>query len=219
MKNCPSCDEPNVSTARRCKSCEELLPHDELAEIHAPKRAISIAAEFAFFAGPFLPYAEAGQYAQHGLVKSGPEAVTMLCAGSIAIVFSVMSLVLRRRYTYWYLPCAAATGAMTFYTQLAVQNDLIAQHLTTTRLGLGIDICYLGAVLSLIAAGVCLMQRPVVPLRARIAGAVVKLGHAGNETGAAQNLIETGFRTRPREILDYRDAIALKGVKRRRRRR
>ena len=211
MKNCPSCDEPNVSTARRCKSCEELLPHDELAEIHAPKRAISIAAEIAFFggvlmvAGPFLPYAEAGQYAQHGLVKSGPEAVTMLCAGSIAIVFSVMSLVLRRRYTYWYLPCAAATGAMTFYTQLAVQNDLIAQHLTTTRLGLGIDICYLGAVLSLIAACVCLMQRPVVPLHARIAG-------------AAQNLIETGFRTRPREVLDYRDAIALKGVKRRRRR-
>lgn len=189
MKVCRACSGESREYARRCKHCLEEFQVEDMTELFMPERAITIAAEFAIFGGllmvlgPFLPFAELGEFAASGLLKTGLSALPVLCAGTIVMVFGVMSIVLRRRYAYWYLPCAAAAAAMTFYHQFAVENQLAYARLHSSDLGLGIHFCYLGALFSLIAAAVTLARRPTVPLRARLEGVA--------------SLAETGFRQRP----------------------
>lgn len=199
MKECRTCGEPNRRAARVCQLCKEPMRTANLADLVMPDRAIGIAAEFAIFGGvlmalgPFLPFAEVQELTHQGRLSAGVESVAMVCAGAIAVVFGVAGLFLRRRYAYWFLPCAAATAAMTLYCQLAVENALVAERLTTTGWGLGIHFCYLGSLLSFLAAAACLVRRPAVPLSERLAGAA--------------ELLETGFRPRPREVLSYREAL------------
>ncbi len=206
MNVCQSCGERDFGPLDRCPRCYEALsqtPGQRTLIDFAllPERAISIAAEFAIFGGllmavgPFLPFAEVGGAEFHGQLTAGVESVLMICAGGVATILGVMSLVVRRRFAHWYLPCAAATVAMTFYCQMAVENRLMGERLTLSTWGLGAQFCYLGAVLSLIAGAVCLAQRPVVPLRQRLAG-------------AASAVVESGFRPRPRsEVVTYWEAL------------
>lgn len=200
MKACKTCGEPNRRSARVCQLCKEPMRAANLSDLVMPDRAIGIAAEFAIFGGvlmalgPFFPFAEVQEVTDQGRLSAGVEAVAMVCAGAIAAVFGIAGLFLRKRYTYWFLPCAAATAAMTLYCQLAVENALVAERLTTTGWGLGIHFCYLGSLLSFLAAVACLIRRPAVPMHDRLA--------------AASELFETGFRSRPREVLGYREALA-----------
>ncbi len=114
--------------------------------------------------GPFFLFAETGEFASTGLLRPGMMSLTMICSGAIVAVFGVLSLVLRRRYVHWYLGCSTVTGATTFYYHLVIG----AQGWST--LSLGIQFCYLGALLSFLAGGVSLARRPTQPLKARLAG-------------------------------------------------
>ena len=205
MNVCQSCGESGLGLSGRCRACHEPLAQGNLFDLFlVPERAIGIAAEFAIFGGllmavgPFLPFAEVSGAEYQGPLSAGVESVPMVCAGAVATVFGVLSLVLRRRFAHWYLPCAAATVAMTFYCQMMVENRLMAASLTSSTWGLGTQFCYLGALLSLIAGAVCLAQRPIVPLRQRLAG-------------AASTLVQTSFRPRPRsEVVTYWEALRRK---------
>lgn len=164
-----------------------------------PHRAIGIAGELAFFGGllmalgPFLPFAESGEFAQMGLLKTGAPVLAVVCSGVIVTVFAILSQVLRRRYVYWYLPCAAATAAFTFYYQLMVENALAGMPAAPGGLGLGLSLCYLGALLSFMAGAVCLARRPRRDLRAQLA--------------SAATLVETSFRPREQMSVPFREAL------------
>lgn len=194
MKQCPNCSGRIRATARRCRHCDVDVVRLDPTELITPRRVVTIAAEFAIsgglllVSGPFLPFAM-NERSSSGMLDAGEMTVAMLCAGAIAIVFGVLSLYHRKRYTFWYLPCSAAAAAATFYCQLGV--DTADGH------GLGLSLCYLGAFLALVAAAVSTAQRPVVPVGARL-------------VGAASNLIETQIRRMPREVLSYREAIEKK---------
>jgi len=200
MKHCPSCNGNVRPTARRCRHCHADLVRADITELSTPRRVVTIAAEFAIsgglllVSGPFLPFADEGSLAGPGFLAAGNVSLSMLCAGAITIAFGILGLVQRRRYTYWFLPAAAAGAAATFYCQLGVQGRLVAERVTTTGLALGLQLCYLGALLALIAGAVSMAQRPAVSMGARFAG-------------VASGLLQTGFRRLPREVLDYHEAL------------
>ena len=200
MKQCPSCQGKIRATARRCRHCNADVVRADISELVTPRRVVTIAAEFAIsgglllVSGPFLPFAEGGSLAGPGFIAAGNVSLSMLCAGAITIAFGILGLVQRRRYTYWFLPAAAAAAAATFYCQLGVEDRLVAERVTTTGLALGLQLCYLGALLALIAGAVSMAQRPAMSMGSRFAG-------------VATGLLQTGFRRVPRKVLGYHEAL------------
>ena len=196
MKTCPGCGGENRDKARLCYKCLEKIVEPPREEF--PERALGIAAQFAIFGGllmalgPFLPFAEAGSFAASGLLKTGLVALPVVSAGAIVAVFGILSLFLKRRYAYWYLPCAAATAALTLYFHLVVRDSLVFEQLSSTNLGLGIYFCYLGALFSLVAGGVSMARAPQVPVRRRLAGVA--------------GLAETAFRPRIEMVMTLEQA-------------
>ena len=88
---------------------------------------------------------------------------------------------------------------MTLYHQFAVEQSHLADaHRHLSGLGLGIHFCYLGALFSLIAAGVSLARRPEGSLKARLAGVV--------------SLAETRFRRRPASMT-FEEARRQRGLR------
>ena len=165
-----------------------------------PERAVGIAGEFALFGGllmavgPFLPQTDGGELAQVGLGPIGLPMLAVVLSGLIVTAFAVLGQVRRRRYSQWYLPCAAATAALTFYCQL-VLDGVISGKAPAGDLGLGISFCYLGAFLSFLAGAVCLARRPRGIWRMPVAQ-------------VAASLVDTGIRPRPLVAVPFEEAVA-----------
>ena len=193
MKICSVCSHRNLAMLRQCRFCGEPFETRELQpEDHGlPKRGIAIAAEFAIpggllmASGPFMPFAEAGEFATTGLAKTGIPVVALLCCGAIVGIFGVLSLFLRRRYFEWYTTAAALAAVTTLYYHLMIEDQVATGAAPPAGLGLGIYFCYLGAAFSLIAGAVCLIRKPSAYTRVRFAG-------------VTQVLSETAVRMRPR---------------------